>query len=493
MLENWRYWCRFCAKIDSSDNTLINETNSLKNQVEIVGNFFGIANLSFGGSSYSICTICNDFLRNLEKFKDQCLNANEMFKELMNQDNISDLELRSIRIKYGIDGKDSILPSKVQSKKVLIPEEDTDPLRLELTKNDSENVECSSIRKKRGRPKKSFQELNLTKNETLNVKLENFNKESKDEKSTFVQRDENEFPGHNLESSVALSENVLVVKGNKKTNTNREKFNVCAICSKTYSQKRWLEIHTQKKHNKQENTCKITKKFVCSKCPKHFVNRTRLKFHEITHLPRSERCIIPCPHCDKKLCTKVSLYNHIRNIHTQERPYICEECGKPCVTKSSLKEHKISHSEERTFQCTICSKKFKNQPQLKRHEERHKDCTYKCSNCDVKCSTMANLRLHMVIHSDFHKYKCNYCGKKFKRLKSLKDHLILHAGLRPYECQFCDRTFANASNCLKHKKMSHPAELAAFKASGAPTKTAVVPRIDSLQPNTFLSEFKDRD
>uniref|UniRef100_A0A1B0CYH8 Uncharacterized protein n=1 Tax=Phlebotomus papatasi TaxID=29031 RepID=A0A1B0CYH8_PHLPP len=107
---------------------------------------------------------------------------------------------------------------------IILDEEDTDPLRLELTKNDSENVECSSIRKKRGRPKKSFQELNLTKNETLNVKLEKFDEVSKDEKSMFVQRDETEFPGHNLESSVALSENVPVVKRNGKTKTNREKF-----------------------------------------------------------------------------------------------------------------------------------------------------------------------------------------------------------------------------------------------------------------------------
>lgn len=42
MLVNWRNWCRLCAKIDPLDSILINETNSLKNQLEIFGNFFGI-------------------------------------------------------------------------------------------------------------------------------------------------------------------------------------------------------------------------------------------------------------------------------------------------------------------------------------------------------------------------------------------------------------------------------------------------------------------
>lgn len=78
-----------------------------------------------------------------------------MFKELVNEESISDLKLQSIRFKYSIDGKDSKLQStKALSKAVLIPEiilneQDTDPLRLEVVKNDAENVECSSIRKKR--------------------------------------------------------------------------------------------------------------------------------------------------------------------------------------------------------------------------------------------------------------------------------------------------------------------------------------------------------
>ncbi|XP_059617688.1 zinc finger protein 836-like [Phlebotomus argentipes] len=258
--------------------------------------------------------------------------------------------------------------------------------------------------------------------------------------------------------------------------------NICAICSRRYVFKHWLEVHIRKKHLIRTEKEK-EKKYACSKCPKHFVNKTRLKFHEITHVPKIERCIIPCPQCDKKLSSQNGLRIHLKNIHSGEKPFICEECGKAFVSAGALKEHKISHSEERSFQCSVCMKRFKNQPQLNRHEERHKDNVYECPHCDVKRNTKASIKLHMVIHSDFKKYKCNYCGIEFKRLKSLKDHLIIHAGLRPYECQFCERTFANASNCLKHKKNSHPVELAAFKASGTATKASVVlPKLEHLQP-----------
>uniref|UniRef100_A0A6B2EJJ3 Putative zn finger n=1 Tax=Phlebotomus kandelakii TaxID=1109342 RepID=A0A6B2EJJ3_9DIPT len=453
MLGNWRNWCRLCAKIDSKNAEVVHKMESITDLLQIVNKYFIISLSPFEGNNTSVCTECSSFLIKLDSFKERCLSADRMFSELLLQENISDSDLHSIRFKYGIDNdeiKYSTLLPENQNEKPSSDHNDhiLDPLESEIEIKPSikeelaqkENIPFPKKRKKR--------KIMAMKIETPE-RLSNFEKKQKHK---------------------------------RKSSNNKDTDYICAICSKRYVVKHWLELHIREKHLNQAPEKGKEKRFVCSKCPKRFVDKTRLKCHEITHIPKTERCIIPCPQCDRKLSSKNSLRIHLRNIHIGEKSFICEECGKAFVSAGALKEHKISHSEDRSFQCSICSKKFKNQPQLNRHEDRHKDSVYECPHCDVKRNTKASIKLHMVIHSDVKKYKCNYCGVEFKRVKSLKGHLILHAGLRPYGCQFCDRTFANASNCLKHKKNSHPAELATLKASGAPTKVTVLPKLEHLQP-----------
>ncbi|XP_036346007.1 zinc finger protein 737-like [Rhagoletis pomonella] len=249
----------------------------------------------------------------------------------------------------------------------------------------------------------------------------------------------------------------------------------CSNCSLCFQRLGNYRIHMKKRHGV------ILEPITCPQCPKTFKNKYDLNRHIVKHRPLSETRIFPCPQCDRKFQTKAYVAKHIKFVHEDIRPFICEECGEATRTEATLREHMLTHTDLAPFECEICKKGFKNPARLKNHMDIHNSNKHICSECGLKLNSRVTLNQHMLVHSDTMRHKCDYCGRAFKRAKTLKNHLILHSGLKPYSCQFCERTFTNGSNCRTHMKRAHPSELAELEASGKRTCTKNIPKLAALK------------
>lgn len=101
------------------------------------------------------------------------------------------------------------------------------------------------------------------------------------------------------------------------------------ICHKRFSQTPQLARHM--------NSHTGNRPFKCKFCKASFADPST--------------CIKHQRFVKQRLYTKkiFKLYNILHRIHTQERPYICETCGKAFSYSNVLKVHVMSHTGEKPY------------------------------------------------------------------------------------------------------------------------------------------------
>ena len=207
----------------------------------------------------------------------------------------------------------------------------------------------------------------------------------------------------------------------------------------------------------------------CKFCGKYFCSLASLEKHELQHnsveaphdkpvrrggkKPHQTKKIkkFSCDVCDVYFGTMFSLKKHYRR-HSGERPFLCQLCQKPFISKGALRLHnKKIHGIHGLNLATGANSSTSeaqetNEPEL-----------YFCNECDAVYECRYELYFHRKIHgpwSDGMKpFPCYFCPERFgdRRIR-YKHEVSAHTQEQIFACTCCHSVFENAQHLRIHQK-----------------------------------------
>ncbi|KAL5015595.1 hypothetical protein ScPMuIL_007322 [Solemya velum] len=179
--------------------------------------------------------------------------------------------------------------------------------------------------------------------------------------------------------------------------------------------------------------------------------------------------------CRATMCTnyKTDTLHKLRlhkQIHSDDKPYTCDVCGKGFRQISQMRNHQMIHSEHRdtdptkwytSKQCKICKRVFANQKCVKVHmlAVHGKVRPFLCPHCGYTAhARKAMLQLHLRTHTGEKPFKCDVCPYTTGDHNSLRRHKMRHTGLKPYKCQHCMYSCIQSISLKTHMKNKHSSQ-----------------------------------
>ncbi|KAF7280946.1 hypothetical protein GWI33_005279 [Rhynchophorus ferrugineus] len=196
-------------------------------------------------------------------------------------------------------------------------------------------------------------------------------------------------------------------------------------------------------------------KYQCERCIKVFSCVNNLENHR-TQEHAASFC---CDECGQTLASAKALLIHCR-AHKSLKPYVCDTCGRSYSQTSHLWQHMRFHQGIKPFACPHegCEARYTIRPDLKDHIRKvhTRERPFKCNVCNKCFLTGSVYYQHRLIHTNDRRYGCEICSKRFFRADALNNHKRIHTDERPYPCSVCGRQFRQKGDRNKHVRTQHP-------------------------------------
>ncbi|XP_068232961.1 oocyte zinc finger protein XlCOF6-like [Palaemon carinicauda] len=194
----------------------------------------------------------------------------------------------------------------------------------------------------------------------------------------------------------------------------------------------------------------VSVSFTCKACEESF-------FFRKTYINHKRRCYLEgehvCPYCGEDFTKVNEKRDHVKAVHRNKRPFLCEICGNTFPYPRALNRHMLSHTKLKLYTCEECGKGFACQSNLRSHAVIHSDeKPFQCEECGQRFRRISTLRFHKRTHTNERPYQCDACGKTFTQPSSLKTHQKLHLGKKPHSCNLCNEKFVMKAALLSHMR-----------------------------------------
>uniref|UniRef100_A0A1Q3F9Z7 Uncharacterized protein n=1 Tax=Culex tarsalis TaxID=7177 RepID=A0A1Q3F9Z7_CULTA len=267
----------------------------------------------------------------------------------------------------------------------------------------------------------------------------------------------------------------------------------CNVCAKLFKHKQTLRDHMLNHTGEQPFHCPD------EQCNERFIRKKDYDRHMLDfHGPddsgdEEKKKRFPCPHCPRKLLSRVARLMHIRHHH------------KDVSESVSATKQMLDNLPKDSNQCTYCPKIFNNRNTLKLHMMNHMGkLPHPCDQCDASYYKPTDLQKHKLRYhpggsalSLANRFKCGYCPRVFVRKTARRYHQTVFHGVQApprkgagaptgksrgnnrikpdpdmvYPCALCSLTFKSSTMIQEHHQQHHPDQELFYKCPHCPHRT----------------------